>query len=429
MNANKIILDVTDTLKPVLLKIFPYKLLKVIKLRMIHNSINSLEDTTIQVFDPNMYPAGINLIGNIKAESGLGQSCRLLANEIDGSKVPFAIYQYNQLGSAKDTNDLWDNKISDSLPYNINIIHINPHDFGLAFLQMGNRVWDYRYNIAFWLWELEEFPDEWIPCFNCLNEIWTPSEFISNSIRKKTSLPVITIPYYVTVNDRKKYGREYFHLPENQFLFLTMYDHNSVMERKNPKGTLEAFSLAFDKKNDDVGIVIKINNSCDEDLEVIRTILSEYKNVYIITEILNKEQVDCLIGCCNVLISLHRAEGFGLVLAEAMLLGTPTIATNWSSNTEFMNDEVSCLVDYKIIELEKDYLPFKKGNHWADPDIIQAADYMKKLYCDQEYYNRIKDNGKKHIQEKLSLAQASGLINNRVKEIMEQYETKKDCIN
>ena len=122
-----------------------------------------------------------------------------MANELEGSGIPYSLYQYNQLGDmAERSYPEYENKLSDQLPYNINLIHINPYDLGLAFLQ-NHKMWDGRYNIGFWLWESEDFPEEWTPCFHCLNEIWTPAEFISSSIRKKTKLPVITIPYHLSL--------------------------------------------------------------------------------------------------------------------------------------------------------------------------------------------------------------------------------------
>ena len=388
-----------------------------------------MEDLQVAPFDQYKNKKGVNLIGNISAESGLGQSCRLIANELNESDYDFTIYDYHQLGSGKDTNHSWDEKISSELPYNINLIHINPHELGLAFAQLDRSIWDNRYNIAFWLWELEEFPEEWVPCFSCINEVWTPSEFISSSIRKKTNLPVKTIPYCVTTSIQKFYDRVFFQLPEDQFLYLTMYDHNSIVERKNPSGVFEAFKKAFNKGNKKVGLVIKINNSDKEDLKMIQAALVGYNNIYIITQTLDKDQVNSLIKCVNVMVSLHRSEGFGLVLAEAMLIGTPTIATNWSSNTEFMNSDIACLVDYNLIKLEKDMGPFKKGNRWADPDIQMAADYMKKLYYDKDYYNQMSKKAKSHLNQKLSIDKATELINQRISEIYgmseENFESTK----
>lgn len=414
---SKLVLNVSGTLKPVLIKLLPLSLLRKMKRSMIANSYGKLEKLDILPYENGRYEHGVNLIGNICAESGLGQSCRLVASALDKTGFPLSIYKYEQLGAEGQGDHSWKNRLSKELPYDVNLIHINPHELGLAFIQQDASVWNYRYNIGYWLWELEEFPDEWTPCFQCLDEIWAPSEFICNAIRKKTTLPVRCMPYYVDVHIGTIYDRKHFGIPEDKFLYLMMYDQSSCMERKNPIGVLNAFKMAFEKENENVGLVIKINNPTPESRKQIRSVLDGYTNVYLIEETLSRDEVNSLTKCVDVVVSLHRAEGFGLVLAEAMLLGTPTVATNWSSNTEFMNENVACMVDYELITIEKDMPPFKAGNRWADANLDQAAGYMKKLYEDKEYYEMIRKNAKEYAEEKLGMDQAAGRIRERLKEI------------
>lgn len=421
---SKYILNMVNLLKPILLKVFPTEFLRKMKRKMVSESFNKLKDLKIIPYANNHYQQGVNLIGNIKAETGLGQSCRLVAAALEKTSFPLSIYQYTQLGTQSMRDISWDSKISEHLPNDINLIHINPYELGMAYLEMERSVWDYRYNIAYWLWELEEFPDEWTPCFYCLDEIWAPSEFICNAIRKKTSLPVRCMPYHVNVVIHQEYGRADFQLPEDKFLFLMMYDHSSCMERKNPIGVMQAFMQAFDKEDGKVGLVIKINNPVKEDIKKIKTIMNGYQNIYFIQDTLSRDQVNSLIQCVDVVVSLHRAEGFGLVLAEAMLLGTPTIATNWSSNTEFMNSDVSCMVDYKLITIEQDMPPFKAGNRWAEPDIGQAAEYMKKLYKNKEFYQKTAENAKTYIKEELSMKRVSDRMEKRLEEIYRGLEER-----
>lgn len=416
MNLSKIILEITGRLKPLLLKVFPYSLLRKLKGRMIQNSFKKLLKVQKEPFQRTAYKDGINLIGNIKADTGLGQSCRLVASELEHCCVPYSVYQYNQLGLMSTENKQFAHRISKEFPYNINLIHINPHEFGLAVQQLDRSIWDKRYNIGFWLWELEEFPEEWTPCFHCLDEIWAPSEFISSSIRKKTNLPVVTVPYHVEVEIGKEYVRKDFDLPEEVFLFLMMYDRTSMTERKNPVAVLQAYKQAF-SRDEAAGLVIKINNCTEEEIQSLKVELKDWSNVYFITDVLDRDQVNSLIRCVDTVISLHRAEGFGLVLAEAMLLGTPVIATNWSSNTEFMTEETSCLVDCRLVELKEDLGLFKKGNRWADPDVQQAAMYMRRLYSEPGLCQSISERAEAYIKERLSMERAVSIVNERVARI------------
>lgn len=185
-------------------------------------------------------------------------------------------------------------------PYRVNLFHVNPQEVGLAYLYLNKEIWRDRYNIAFWLWELEEFPQEYQEAIKFFDEIWTPSEFASSSIRKVTDKPVYTLPYYVTAGKDENCGRADFGLPEDKFLYLIMYDTNSTMARKNPVGALDAYKKAFPVEDEHVGLVIKMNNPKQEDLEVLREQTKGYQNVYLIAEVLDKPKVNSLIAAVDV---------------------------------------------------------------------------------------------------------------------------------
>lgn len=423
MKGTKIVLSVARVIKPILLKVFPYDFLKKIKKKMIDESLKNLEKIKTEEFKREAFPDGINLIGNMKAQTGLGQSCRLIAAEVNQCGIPYSIFQYSNLGVMAEADYQFDGHLDESFPFNINLIHINPHELGLAFVQLHEMAWNYHYNIGFWLWELEEFPDEWIPCFDCVDEIWTPSEFASSSIRKKTSKPVVTIPYYLDVKLKGSYCRADFGLPEDKYLFLMMYDRTSTRERKNPRAVIDAYKQAF-VNEENVGLVIKISNSTKEELEQIRSMLPGCKHVYFVTEILDRDQVNGLIHLVDAVVSLHRSEGFGLVMAESMFLGTPVIATNWSANTEFMTADTACLVDAKMVELKYDIGAFQKGNRWADADVNQAAGYMKKLFDDPDEGIRMAVRAKEYIRDRLSKERAVSLIRKRLEVIYGGYNER-----
>ncbi len=379
---------------------------------------NALRLVPQRQFDRTAFPDGINLIGNIRLNAGLGQSMRLVADELKHSGVPFCIYEHHISKNFSMTDHTKDGLISNRLLYNVNLIHVNPHEFAKAYFQMGKKTFDRHYNIVFWLWELEEFPDLWKGCFNVIDEIWTPAEFVSEAIRKKTDKPVYTIPYHVDAPTDPRYDRAYFNLPEDQFLFLTMYDYQSMADRKNPQTALMSFKRAFPPENDKVGFVVKLNDTPRNIVPYVRMVMEKYSNVYMIPGILSKAEVNSLIGCVDAFVSTHRAEGFGLVMAESMLNGVPCIATNWSANTEFMNSDVACMVNYRMVKLKQDIGPYVRGSRWAEPSIASTAGHMKRLYEDKEYYKRLSEDGKKYLEEKLGMERIAGLIRQRIAEIL-----------
>lgn len=256
-------------------------------------------------------------------------------------------------------------------------------------------------------------------CIDTVDEIWTPAEFISRGIRKKTDKPVYTMPYGMELDTENLLGRGYFHLPEDKFLFLAMYDFLSISERKNPKGIIQAYKQAFPKGDAQAGLVIKVNHLKDkEELEKLRKELEGYPNIYLLTDNLSRREVESLLAAADVLVSLHRAEGFGLPLAEAMYLGTAVVATNWSAPTEFMDEDSVCLVDYELVTLQEDVGPYRKGNRWADADVGQAAGYMRRLWEDKEYFERKVALGKQHIRMCLDRKKMADRMSDRIEEIV-----------
>ena len=362
-------------------------------------------------------PVGINLFGHIHGDFGLGVSCRLVANAIKNSNVPLSVFNISAGYGANENDTTW-NGCEEGKEYNINLIHINPNEIPPILWGLKRDLLDDNYNIAYWLWELEEFPKEWIYLIALFDEIWTPSEFITKTLKKYTQKPVYTMSYGLTVPETVEHcDRSFFGLPEDKTLFMLSYDGFSVSERKNPFATIRAFREAF-LPTDNVGLVVKATHASKEDISRVQEYLKDY-SVYILTDNYSKAQFNSLIKAVDVYVSLHRAEGFGLVMAEAMLLGTATIATNWSANTYFMNSDVACMVDAEIVELEKDYPPYHKGDHWAQADETQACEYMKKLYLDQDYRYEIENKAKNYISEVLSVEKAAYDIESRVKQLEE----------
>ncbi|MDD6057826.1 MAG: glycosyltransferase [Clostridiales bacterium] len=399
-------------------KLLPIGMLRSMKMRYLERMIRNYKKESVDRARLLAKEAGVNLIGDIRAEIGLGQSMRLLANELELSKYPFGIYDFQLGGHLRREDHSWDCRMREDCPYRMNLFHVNPQEVGMAYLYLDKEIWRDRYNIAFWLWELEEFPEEYIETIKFFDEIWTPSEFASSSIRKVTDKPVYTIPYYVLATADEKFDRAYFELPEDKFLYLIMYDTNSTMARKNPVGALEAYKRAFPQEEKEVGLVIKVNNATEEDLRIIREQIGEERNVYFITRTLDKIQVNSLIKTVDVFVSLHCAEGFGLVMAEAMLLGTVCVATDWSSNTEFMNREVACMVSYHKAEIESTAGNYKKGCMWAKADVEEAAGYLRKLYEDRAYYEQLAATAKRKAEECLGKDRIVSLLEQRLGDIL-----------
>lgn len=362
---------------------------------------------------------GINFVGHIKGQYGLGQGARLLVSALQKSKIEFNAIDVNMGNTSKHNDTEFDSILSKDFPYNINLFHVQPYtSFEIALEQINNtKNLDGRYNIGYWVYETEDIPKKWESTYNYVNEIWTPSTYVTEAFKKVSPVPVYTIPYGIKVEKNKKLNRDYFDIPKNKFLYLIMYDPRSLAERKNPNAAIEAYLNAF-KNNNDVCLVIVLNNADEHELSKLKDKLKEVKHYKLINKTLPKDELYSLISLCDVYVSLHRSEGFGLIMAEAMALGTVCIATNYSGNTEFMNKDNSCLVDYKMIEVDTSTQSvYEKGNKWADANVEQASKYMLKLYKNKDYYNKLKENAKKTIEKEFSIVACSKKIEKRIDEI------------
>lgn len=424
MSFDDIVLRLTENLKPVLMKMIPNEILRSTKRKFLNKDIAKLAKYKKEAFHPTAFKQGVNLIGDISADTGLGESCRTVAADLYNIQFPFSIYDFQLSATVSRSNQKWKNSISDILPYNINIIHINAHEMGISLKKIGYaRLLDRRYNIAFWSWELEDFPREWIGCIEAVDEIWTPSEFTSSSIRKITTKPVNTIPHFILLDyDATYFNRAYFQLPEDKFLYLILYNSGSVEERKNPISAIKAYIEAFRGNEDGVGLVIKAGDIRKEELDHLKEMLSEMKHVFYITKNLTRIEIYSLIHEVDVYVSLHRAEGFGLVLAEAMMLNTPVIATGWSGNMEFMDESTACIVDYKLVQTKTSKAGFSKDSYWAEPSVQTATNYMKKLKEDTDYYKQIQKNAYEYVSTKLDPKQIGNRMKKRLLEIIKNNE-------
>lgn len=362
---------------------------------------------------------GVNLIGYARAEMGIGESCRIAAKSMEAAGIPFGILNFTGTNSARMSDLSWSHKeIPDPL-YSINLIHINAEQMMEVYAEYGNSLFQNRYNIGYWHWELPDFPDEWVENFELMDEIWVPSNFVADSISIKSPVPVVKIPHSIKVDIPESRNREFFDLPEAPFLFLSMYDMNSYQERKNPCASIEAFKMAFEPNDFQVGLVLKVNsyNSNPSELNKLYETIGNYKNIYLIKDTISRNDVNALLSVADSFVSLHRSEGFGLGLAEAMYLGKPVIGTNWSSNTDFMSHNNSCPVDYKLVQVGQDYGPYKANQYWAEPDIEHAAYYMKRLVSEEHFYLQIGARGREYIKKNYSPVAVGQLIEKRLEYI------------
>lgn len=364
---------------------------------------------------------GVNLVGYIRSEHGIGETCRMTARCLEYSGMKWQAYDYEVGNISRQNERSWDEKIADHIDYKVSVFCINADQMNTAKENTPKEAWA-GYKIGIWFWELMEFPDQWCGAFKLIDEIWAPTHFIEEALSKKATCPVIYMPLGIEFeNEKRQYERSYFGLPSDCFLFLNMFDSLSFQSRKNPKAAIDAFQKAFSPDDSTVGMVIKINNQSPDSQEMrdLRELKGNYENIYFIAKTFSREEINGLIRVCDVAVSLHKSEGLGLLCQEAMYFGKPVIATNWSGNTDFMNKENSCLVGYKLEQIGEDVGPYQFWQRWAQADVVEAAAYMGRLKEDQEYYSRIAKRAYLTMKEEYSPAVCGLKMKRRIEEVLE----------
>jgi glycosyltransferase involved in cell wall biosynthesis len=375
---------------------------------------------------PKSDAAGINLIGYLHAESGVGEAARASLRALKQSKLPFSLIDY-RLGNISRMGESVEGHINEAL-YPINLMHVNADQSKIARDHLGGSLFDGRYTIGYWYWEMPEFPDFLHFAYEQVDEIWVSTEYNRRAIAKHTNKPVHVIPPVIDVRIDTPLTRAELNLPEDCFIFLHMSDALSIPERKNPMGVVTAFLQAFANKPEaKVQLVIKVSNLDHQpDLsEAIFAAMEKEPRIELIREYLDRNTLNNLFNNCDCYVSLHRAEGFGLPIAEAMYLGKPVIATRWSGNEDFMDEQSSLPVDFTVIELDRDFGPYQKGQLWAEPDLENAAAKMLELQNNPALAERIGSLAAKRIKEMYSADSIARLQEARCADIYAGLQTRK----
>ena len=284
------------------------------------------------------------------------------------------------------------------------------------------------YTIASWYWELPELPWDFIPSVEKVDEIWVAAEYVQHIFLRVTDKPVTIIPAVVDGQTSTEYDRKHFGLPDRSTLYFYSFDASSSYARKNPMGLIRAFERAFaeHERGREATLVIKaMRLHWFPELERVLRRQMKAVNGILMVDDLSSTEMTSLLNVVDVYVSLHRSEGFGLGMAEAMRLGKPVIATAYSANVDFCTAANSLQVGFDLVPIDDEdhkYHPamtglYRAGQFWADPDLDQAGRWMRHLYERPQQRARLGAAARTTMIEDFSRAAAGARMRTRLQEI------------
>lgn len=322
-------------------------------------------------------PRGVNVVGYLRGELGIGESARLMVSALQAAGVPHSSFPVDQSLLSRQRPDDADAP-PDRQVFDTSLLCVNADlTPALAVSMPGPLAQAYR--IGMWYWEVEDFPARQLGGFEHVDEVWVATEFIRTAIEPHSPVPVCTVtPPLPQRGPAPAFSRSELGLPIDGFVFLFSFDFLSTAERKNPVGLIDAFTAAFAPGEGPALVIKSINaNRRPAEAERLRLRAADEPDVVLMEDYLGAAERDALMALCDCYVSLHRSEGLGLTMAEAMAWGKPVIATGYSGNLQFMTADNSFLVPWQPTAIPSDAEPYPAGGRWADPDLDAAARLMR----------------------------------------------------
>jgi glycosyltransferase involved in cell wall biosynthesis len=357
---------------------------------------------------------GVRATGYFSDESGWGTAGRGYVRALQQLRVPMAVHDV----SALTTNRSEDRSLgatATAAETDVNLVCVDAGQHFALLSTVGESFFTGHYNIGAWAWELPRFPDSWYNRFAYYDEIWVGTSFIAGALAPIAPVPVVRVPPAVSApRGSRDRGRARLGANDREFVFLFVFDVHSHLARKNPQAVIAAFRAAFPNDRH-VRLVLKsVNASADtEGFAELRASGSdpriEFHDGY-----WNARDMHDLVAACDAYVSLHRSEGTGLTIAEAMAAARPVIATDWSGNTDFCDASNSYPVAYTLTTVERNVGPYIAGETWAEPDVEHATALMRAIVADPETAARRGRTAQQRIRDEYSEAAVARIVHSRL---------------
>lgn len=355
-------------------------------------------------------PFGVNLIGHAFEVFGIGEDIRMAARALQAADVPCCVIHHPAGNGAACTDRSLEPLLCsdpDGGPYAFNLMCMAAPMHARWLLQSGLDLLRDRYTIAAWPWETRQWPQVWDPLLKVVDELWPSSTFTAQALQvpaAQEGVPLHVMSMAAEIPDPNSFctssirraTRDHLGLPSDAVVFVYIFDLNSTAIRKNPMSALEAFQQAFPLPqllssqgrspnthplSDRVVLLIKAFSprNFNPEWNWLQLRALEDPRIHVLEANLERNDLLAMIGCCDAFLSLHRSEGFGRGMAEALQLGLDVIATDYGGNTDFCQGPLAHPVRCKEVPIPRGAYPCADGHRWGDPDLDHAAQLMQEV--------------------------------------------------
>jgi glycosyltransferase involved in cell wall biosynthesis len=367
---------------------------------------------------------GVNVAGYLRSELGIGEVARQIMRGLDAVGIP-ALPVGLHAPDSRQGHGYVAGTHADA-PFPVNIVCVNADGLPVFAEEAGSGFFDDRYTIGVWWWETNEFPERFAGAFEHVDEVWVGSRFVAETLAVASPVPVVHVPVPVRFSQPPPLPVGTYGWPD-AFTFLFSWDYCSVFKRKNPLAVVEAYTSAFDE-DDGTALVLKCINPgfSPESHRRLREAIAGRSDVILIDRYLDPGDKDRLMSSCDCYVSLHRSEGLGLTMAEAMYHGKPVIATGYSGNVDFMTAENSYPVGYELVPIGDGAEPYPADGTWAEPDTAEAARLMREVFERQEQARERGARAAHDIRTRFSAEAAGRVMADRLERIAARLEPPAD---
>lgn len=364
---------------------------------------------------------GVVHVGHPFTSISKGEELRSCATALASLMEPSRIYDLYRCTPRTDPDhvDLVQDRETEALGDGVRIFHLNGDEVPTALKTLAARgeTLSAGRNVVIPAWELPRYPEAWCEHLRQFDEVWVISNFVKESLAA-SGIASHRIGVIVEMPKRAHLPRRHFGIRASAFVFLAFVDLSSYSDRKNPEGALELYKrLRASQPYLDCQLVLKAKSADGDAATWLEAMKDEAADdIVFVDQPLSTFETHSLLAASDCFLSLHRAEGFGRVGAEAFWLNRPVIATGWSGSQDYMAGNPGA-VDCTLIPVRPDQYPMAEGQHWAEPDIDHALSIAERFLREPDHARAAAAAGRRAVEQDCSFRAVGLRMIDRISEL------------